>query len=296
MKRKQKPDMLEKYDKSKQPGSLPYVWNGVRKNSGAMIGIVLICLIVIISLLSPYIMHDYALVDMRNQFDTPTWEHPFGCDHLGRDIMSRIFFGARYTLSIGIGAVAFSAVLGIIIGAIAGYFGGKVESVIMYIMDILQSFPGLVSAIAVATVLGTGLGNSILAIGISFTPAFVRLMRANILTIRGSEFIEAATTIKCSTPRIIMKHLVPNAISPIIVQISMSIAQAALTASTLSFLGMGVKEPAPEWGSMISSARSYIRQSPHMVIFPGLFILITLLSLNLIGDAVRDALDPKLRD
>lgn len=296
MRKKQKPDMLEKYDKSKQPGSLPYVWKGVRKNKGALIGIVLICLIIVISLLSPYIMHDYALVDMRNQFDTPTWEHPFGCDHLGRDIMSRIFFGARYTLSIGIGAVAFSAVLGIIIGAIAGYFGGKVESIIMYIMDILQSFPGLVSAIAVATVLGTGLVNSILAIGIAFTPAFVRLMRANILTIRGSEFIEAATTIKCSTPRIIMKHLVPNAISPIIVQISMSIAQAALTASTLSFLGMGVKEPAPEWGSMISSARSYIRQSPHMVIFPGLFILITLLSLNLIGDAVRDALDPKLRD
>ena len=296
MRKKQKPDMLEKYDKSKQPGSLPYVWKGVRKNKGALIGIVLICLIIVISLLSPYIMHDYALVNMRNQFDTPTWEHPFGCDHLGRDIMSRIFFGARYTLSIGIGAVAFSAVLGIIIGAIAGYFGGKVESIIMYIMDILQSFPGLVSAIAVATVLGTGLVNSILAIGIAFTPAFVRLMRANILTIRGSEFIEAATTIKCSTPRIIMKHLVPNAISPIIVQISMSIAQAALTASTLSFLGMGVKEPAPEWGSMISSARSYIRQSPHMVIFPGLFILITLLSLNLIGDAVRDALDPKLRD
>jgi len=296
MRKKQKPETLEKYDKSKQPGSLPYVWKGVRNNTGAMIGIVLICLIVVISLLSPYIMHDYALVDMRNQFDTPTWEHPFGCDHLGRDIMSRIFFGARYTLSIGIGAVAFSAVLGIIIGAVAGYFGGKVESIIMYVMDILQSFPGLVSAIAVATVLGTGLGNSILAIGISFTPAFVRLMRANILTIRGSEFIEAATTIKCSTPRIIMKHLVPNAISPIIVQISMSIAQAALTASTLSFLGMGVKEPAPEWGSMISSARSYIRQSPHMVIFPGLFILITLLSLNLIGDAVRDALDPKLRD
>ena len=296
MRKKQKPDTLEKYDKSKQPGSLPYVWKGVRKNKGALIGLILICLIVVISLISPYIMHDYALVDMRNQFDTPSWEHPFGCDHLGRDIMSRIFYGARYTLSIGIGAVAFSAVLGIIIGAVAGYFGGKVESVIMYVMDILQSFPGLVSAIAVATVLGTGLGNSILAIGISFTPAFVRLMRANILTIRGSEFIEAATTIKCSTPRIIMKHLVPNAISPIIVQISMSIAQAALTASTLSFLGMGVKEPAPEWGSMISSARSYIRQSPHMVIFPGLFILITLLSLNLIGDAVRDALDPKLRD
>lgn len=295
MSKKQKPE-TKTYDKSKQPGSLPYIWKGVCKNKGALVGLVLICLIVVISLISPYIMHDYALVDMRNQFATPSWSHPFGCDHLGRDIMSRIFYGARYTLSIGVGAVAFSAVLGIIIGAIAGYFGGKVESVIMYIMDILQSFPGLVSAIAVATVLGTGLGNSVLAIGISFTPAFVRLMRANILTIRGSEFIEAATTIKCSTPRIIMKHLIPNAISPIIVQISMSIAQAALTASTLSFLGMGVKEPAPEWGSMISSARSYIRQSPHMVIFPGLFILITLLSLNLIGDAIRDALDPKLRD
>lgn len=296
MAKKQKPEQVQKYDKSKQPGSLPYVWKGVRKNKGAMVGMVLICIIVILSLLSPLIMQDYALVNMRNQFATPSMEHLFGCDHLGRDIMARIFYGARFTLAIGIGAVAFSAVLGIIIGAIAGYFGGAVETVIMYIMDILQSFPGLVSAIAVATVLGTGLGNSILAIGIAFTPAFVRLMRANILTIRGSEFIEAATTIKCSTPRIIMKHLVPNAISPIIVQISMSIAQAALTASTLSFLGMGIKEPDPEWGAMISSARGYIRQSPHMVIIPGIFILITLLSLNLIGDAIRDALDPKLRD
>ncbi len=296
MQRKPKVNDPAKIDKSKQPGSLPYIWKGVRKNKGAMAGIIIICVIILLCIISPLIMHDYSLVDMRNQFATPSLAHPFGCDQLGRDIMSRIFYGARYTLSIGVGAVAFSAVFGIMIGAIAGYFGGKIESVIMYIMDILQSFPGLVSAIAVATVLGTGLVNSIIAIGISFMPAFVRLMRANILTIRGAEYIEAATTIRCKTPRIIFKHLIPNAISPIIVQISMSIAQAGLTASTLSFLGLGVKEPAPEWGSMISSARGYIRQSPHMVIIPGLFIMITLLSLNLIGDAIRDALDPKLRD
>ena len=150
MAKKQKPEQVQKYDKSKQPGSLPYVWKGVRRNKGAMVGIVLICVIVILSLLSPLIMQDYALVNMRNQFATPSAEHLFGCDHLGRDIMARIFYGARFTLAIGIGAVAFSAVLGIIIGAIAGYFGGAVETVIMYIMDILQSFPGLVSAIAVA--------------------------------------------------------------------------------------------------------------------------------------------------
>ena len=194
--------------------------------------------------------YDYAAVDMRNRFATPSGEHWFGCDELGRDIMSRIFYGARYTLSIGVGAVLIASISGIFIGAIAGYFGGTLDAVLMRVLDVLQSFPGLVSAIAVATVLGTGLGNSILAIGISFMPPFARLMRANILQIRGSEYIEAATIMRCSTGRIIMRHLVPNAISPIIVQISMSIAQAALTASTLSFLGLGVKEPTPERGSV----------------------------------------------
>ena len=287
----------ELYDKSKRPGSLPYIWKGVSKNTGAMIGLTLLCLIIIICFISPYIMkYDYAKVNMREQFKMPNWDHLFGCDELGRDIMSRVFFGARYTLSIGFGAVIIAATAGIFIGSLAGFFGGRLDTVLMRLLDVLQSFPGLVSAIAVATVLGAGLLNCIIAIGISFMPAFARLMRANILAIRGSEFIEAATAINCSTRRIIFRHLIPNAISPLIVQISMSIAQAGLTASTLSFLGLGVKPPAPEWGSMIATARNFIRESPHMVIIPGLFIMMTVLSLNLLGDAIRDALDPRLRD
>lgn len=287
----------DRVDKRNQPGSLPYIWRRISKNPGAMVGLTLLCLLIIICFLSPYIMkYDYAALDMTRRYATPSWEHPFGCDQVGRDIMSRIFYGARYTLGIGVGAVALALVLGVTMGAAAGYMGGKVDTVLMRILDVIQSFPGLVLSIAVVTTLGAGVRNTIIAIGIAYSPAFARLMRANIISIRGAEFIEAATTINCSTFRIIAKHLFPNAMSPLIVQISLQIANAGITASSMSFLGLGVQEPAPEWGAMIAGARNYLRQSPHMVLFPGLFIMITVLSLNLIGDALRDALDPKLRD
>lgn len=289
--------MGERVDKRNQPGSLPYIWRRISKNPGAMFGLILLCLMMIICFLSPLIMkYDYAALDMTRRYATPSWEHPFGCDQVGRDIMSRIFYGARYTLGIGVGAVALALVLGVTIGAAAGYMGGKVDTVLMRILDVIQSFPGLVLSIAVVTTLGAGVRNTIIAIGIAYAPAFARLMRANIISIRGSEFIEAATTINCSTFRIIARHLFPNAVSPLIVQISLQIANAGITASSMSFLGLGVQEPAPEWGAMIAGARNYLRQSPHMVLFPGLFIMITVLSLNLVGDALRDALDPKLRD
>ena len=287
----------DRIDKRNQPGSLPYIWRRISKNPGAMVGLTLLCLLIIVCFLSPYIMkYDYAALDMTRRYATPSLEHPFGCDQVGRDIMSRIFYGARYTLGIGVGAVALALVLGVSIGAAAGYMGGKVDTVLMRILDIIQSFPGLVLSIAVVTTLGAGVRNTIIAIGIAYAPAFARLMRANIISIRGSEFIEAATTINCSTFRIIAKHLFPNAMSPLIVQVSLQIANAGITASSMSFLGLGVQEPAPEWGAMIAGARNYLRQSPHMVLFPGLFIMITVLSLNLVGDALRDALDPKLRD
>ena len=286
-----------KKKKNYRPGSFPYIWSRMTKNSGAMIGLGLIVLLLVMCFISPLVLTaDYSTINMKLAYSLPSAEHIFGCDELGRDILARVLFGARYTLLIGVGSTAFAAIIGVLLGAIAGYFGGFVDSLIMRCMDVLQSFPGIVSAIAVATVLGTGLFNSIIAIGIAFIPAFVRLMRANVMSIRGSEFIEASVSLSASTPRILFKHLIPNAISPIIVQISLSIAQGGLTASTLSFLGLGVKDPMPEWGAMISSARNYIRQAPHMVIIPGLFIMMTLISLNLIGDALRDALDPKLRD
>jgi len=287
----------EREDRSKKVGSLPYIWKRICKNPGAMMGIILLCLIVLMSILAPFILkYDYMTVNLANKFALPSWEHPFGCDELGRDIMARVFVGARYTLSIGVGAVAISTTLGILIGAVSGYFGGKIDSILMRILDVIQAFPALVLAIAISTALGQGIANCIYAIGLAYMPTFARLMRANILSIRGSEFIEAATAINCSTSRIIFKHVIPNTISPLIVQVSMSLANAGLSAAAMSFLGLGVREPYPEWGTMISSARTFIRDYPHMVIIPGLFIMISVLSFNLIGDSVRDALDPKMRD
>jgi len=288
---------VERYGRSVKPGSLPYIWKGVTKNSGAIVGLVFIVLILILSFISPLILkYDYWSVDMMVRFTKPNLDHLFGCDELGRDILSRVLFGARYTLAIGFGAVAIAGSIGMAIGAIAGYLGGKIDAFLMRVLDVIQSFPGLVFAIAISAALGTGIINTILAIGIAFMPPFARLMRANILSIRGSEFIEAAHLINCSTPRIVFKYLIQNTVSPLIVMISLQIAQAGLTASMLSFLGLGVKEPLPEWGTMISASRQFIRDYPHMVVIPGLFIMITVLSLNLVGDAIRDALDPKLRD
>jgi ABC-type dipeptide/oligopeptide/nickel transport system permease subunit len=287
----------EREDRSKKPGSLPYIWKRISKNPGAMFGLIMISAIVISSFLSPYILdHDYMSIDMRNRFAMPSMEHPFGTDELGRDIMARALYGARFTLSIGVGSCIISATIGIFLGAVTGFFGGKLDAVLMRVLDVIQSFPAMIFAIAISTVLGAGLINTIYAIGLAQMPVFARLMRGNILAIRSSEFIEAASAIRCSTPRIIFRHVIPNSISPIIVQISMTVASAGLAASALSFLGLGVSEPMPEWGAMISSARAFMRDYPHMVIVPGLFIMTSVLSLNLIGDAIRDALDPKLKD
>jgi peptide/nickel transport system permease protein len=284
-------------EKHLKPGSLPYIWKRISRDSGAMIGLVAVCIIMIISLLTPLIFkYDYSAVDTIKKYAMPSLEHPFGCDELGRDIMSRVFYGARYTLSIGFLSVAISASFGIVLGAVSGYFGGTVDSIIMRFLDVFQAFPQMLLAIALSAVLGTGLDKCILALGISGIPNYARMMRANILTIRNAEYVEAATSIKCSKLRIIAKHIIPNAISPLIVQTSMNIAGAGLAASSLSFIGLGVQPPKPEWGSMLASARNYIRDYPHMVIIPGAFIMITVLSFNLIGDALRDALDPKLRD
>ena len=286
----------EKEFKGMKPGSLPYIWKRVSHNPGAMIGLVIIILIFTLSFTSPLFMPDYSQIDILNQFQGPSKAHPFGCDEIGRDIMSRVLYGARYTLSIGFAAVAVSASTGIVLGSIAGFFGGLVDSFIMRFLDVFHAFPQMLLAITLSAVFGAGLDKCVLALGISGMPSYARMIRANILNIRGNEYIEAATSIKCSTGRIIFKHVVPNAISPLIVQMSMGIANAGISASSLSFLGLGIQPPEPEWGSMLSAGRGYIRDYPHMVIFPGIFIVLTVLSFNLMGDAIRDALDPKLKD
>ena len=274
---------------SYKPGSLRYIWYKIRTTPTAMIGT---C-----SFVSPFVLsNDPLAIDILNQNARPSWEHIFGCDEIGRDIFARIIYGARYTMSIGIFTTAISCIVGGLLGAIAGYFGGHTDNLIMRILDVFQSFPGILLSITISTVLGPGFSKIILALGISMIPGYARMMRASIMRIRDSEYIEAEQSINCPTYRIIARHIVPNAMSPLIVQAAMGIASAGLAASTLSFLGFGIQAPTPEWGSMLSGARNYIRNYPHLCIFPGLFIMATVVSYNMIGDTIRDALDPKLKD
>lgn len=295
--------MLKKKDKaaelsrSEVPGSLPYVWKKIRTRRLAMAGLIFVAVLLVLSFISPWICpYSYKAISMKEKFALPSWEHPFGCDELGRDILSRVLYGAKFTMSVGVFSTGFSCIFGIVLGSVAGYFGGKVDGFIMRCLDVFQSFPGILLAITLSTVLGPGFEKVIIAMGIAYMPSYARMMRANILTIRNSEYIEAATAMNCSTFQIVTRHIIPNAISPLIVQIAMGVASAGLSASSLSFLGFGVKATTPEWGAMLSSARGFIQDYPHLCIFPGIFIMATVLSFNLVGDAIRDALDPKLKD
>jgi len=267
------------------------------KNKMAMAGLAILLTEIILAILAPLIMpYDYAAMDMLSCFATPSLQHPFGCDDMGRDIFSRVLYGARYSISIGILAVAFGALFGCIIGATAGFFGGQVDNVIMRLLDIIQAIPGMLLMIVISAVLGPGYFNTIVALSIGSVSGMARMLRAQMLKERENEYIEAALSINCSKPRIIINHLVPNCISPLIVSATMGVAQTITMAAGLSFIGLGVQPPIPEWGAMLSAARQFIRQAPHLVYFPGLAIAVTVLALNLLGDGLRDALDPKLKN
>lgn len=215
---------------------------------------------------------------------------------MGRDIFSRILYGARYSISIGIIAVIISATIGMVIGAIAGFFGGAIDNILMRILDVMQAIPGMLLMIVISAVLGPGFFNTIIALSVSSISGMARMLRAQMMKERDNEYVEAAVSINCGKGKIIFSHLLPNCISPLIVQATMGVAQTITMAAGLSFIGLGVQPPLPEWGAMLSSARQFIRQSPHLVIFPGLAIAVTVLALNLLGDGLRDALDPKLKN
>lgn len=269
----------------------------LKRNHLAMVGLVIIVVMIILALLAPYISpYPYEAADFKNRYATPSAEHWFGTDELGRDIFSRLLYGSRYSLRIGLISVAISAIGGIFFGAIAGYFGGAVDNIIMRLLDVLQAMPGIVLAIAISAALGPGLTNSVIALSISSIPGYARMTRASILNVRKMEYLEAATSINCSNARIIWKHVLPNALSPLIVQATMGIAGAIMGAAMLSFIGLGVQPPTPEWGAMLSAGRNYLRDYPHLCIFPGIMIMMAVLSLNMLGDGLRDALDPKLKD
>ena len=266
------------------------------QNRGAIIGLVIFAILAFAAIFAPFIApYRYDEMDMTNMLAGPSLEHWFGTDELGRDVFSRIIYGGRYSLSIGLAATAFGAVVGCAIGAVTGYFGGTFDTILMRFLDILEAIPGLLLTICVSAVLGSGFDKTILALAITSIPQYVRLLRAQVFSVRDEEYLEAAESISCSKFRIITRYVLPNALSPVIVKATMSVAQTILTAASLSYVGLGVQPPTPEWGAMLSAGRAYIRDYSHLVMFPGIFIMITVLSLNLFGDGLRDALDPKLK-
>ncbi len=272
-------------------------WNRLKRNRNAMIGLyvfaILVLLIIIVPIISPY---DYAKYDIMSISQKPSLKHPFGTDDLGRDLLTRCFYGGRYSLSISIVAVLFSTSVGMVIGAVTGFFGGKIDAVIMRMLDVIQAIPPTLLTIIISAALGVGIDKTIIAISVGSIPGTVRLLRGSVMRTREEQYLEAAEAIGCSTTRRIWKYVVPNSWSPLIVSSTMGVARTILQLAALSYIGLGVQPPTPEWGAMLSGARGYLRDYPHMLIFPGLFIAISVLCLNMFGDGLRDALDPKLKD
>ena len=285
-----------KAPKARRHGEFYFVSRRLSQNSSAVIGFVVAVLLFLMAIFAPLIApYPYAKQDLSHTRAAPSVQHIFGTDELGRDIFSRIVWGSRFSLSVGVLAVIVGTLIGMVFGAFAGYFGGVVDDIIMRLVDVLQSIPGILLAITISVVLGPGLFNTLLALSVGGIPMSCRLLRASIMGIRHQEYLEAATSINASTARIILRHVIPNSFSPLLVSSTMSIGNVIMMGAMLSFIGLGVQPPTPEWGSMISGGRSLIRTCPWMVTFPGLFIMLTVLALNLFGDGLRDALDPKLK-
>lgn len=283
--------------KVKKNSQFKEIMHRLSKNKAAMLGLILIILEIILAVIATWIVpYDRNAIDIANAMKPPSMQHLMGTDELGRDIFSRIIYGARYSLSIGIFGTVITTIVGTVIGAIVGYYGGALDNIIMRILDIIQAMPPILFNIVIATALGSGFMNTLIALAVGGIPGAARLVRGSVMAIRKMEYLESADSINCGKLRTIFIHVLPNAISPSIVASTMNVASLILTAASLSFIGLGVQAPTPEWGAMLSASRNYIRDCPYMVMFPGLAIAITVLALNMLGDGLRDAMDPKLKD
>jgi len=271
-------------------------WQRLRRNRAAMIGAALSLLFIVVALLAPVIRpYDPTQQNLGNALRSPGWPHVLGTDELGRDLLSRILMGARISLTISVTSVAIAFCIGIVTGLISGFYGGVVDSVLMRCMDVLLAIPGILLAITVIAMLGVGLESLILAIGVSSIPTFARIARGSALALRSQEFVTAAVAIGATDRRLMQRHILPNILAPLIVQTSLRLATAILTASGLSFLGLGPQPPSAEWGAMLSTGRQYLTSAPHVAIAPGVAIILVVFGFNLVGDGLRDALDPRLR-
>lgn len=261
------------------------------------IGLAIASVVIFVAIFAPFLAtHDVTAQNLELRFAEPSAAHWFGTDSLGRDIFSRVLFGARISLQVGITVVAVSAFLGIIIGAIAGFYGGWIDRILSgYLFNVFLAFPGLLLAIALVAFLGAGLGKLILALCIIGWVGYARVMRGQVLKVREYDFVQAAKALGASNMRILVTHIMPNAIQPLIVQASLGMAGSVLSEASLSFLGLGIPPPAPSWGTMIEEARNYFATYPHTLFFPGVAIALTVLAFNFIGDGLREYLDPKQR-
>lgn len=267
------------------------------RNKAAIIGgIIFLCVVMVAVFADVIAPYGYEEQSLQEQYLPPFSEnHIFGTDNLGRDIFSRVVYGARLSLSVGIVSVAIAMVAGIIIGIFSGYCGGIVDNILMRLMDILLAIPAILLAICISASLGSGLLNLMIAVGISTVPTYARIARASVMMTKGEDFIEAAKATGAGHIRLVIKYISPNIVAPLVVQATLGVAVAIISTAALGFLGLGIQPPQSEWGTMLASTRNYMLSYPYLCVFPGLAIAITILSLNLLGDGLRDALDPKLK-
>lgn len=284
--------------KNRKRSKLAITWFRFKKNKSAMIGLSII-VIILTATIGVSIFGDYSKAvtnDISNIFQPPSKEHIFGTDYLGRDIFWRTLFGARISLICGLASVLLAMLLGTAVGAVSGYYGKFVDIILMRLMDILMAIPSILLCIAIVAAMGSSIINIIAALAISLIPAFARIVRSSILSIKSMDYIEAAHAYGASNLRIILKQIIPNAMAPVIVQATLAVGLAILSIAGLSFIGLGVAPPTPEWGYMLSEAQSELRYHPYLIIAPGLALMLTVMTFNLFGDGLRDALDPKLKN
>ncbi len=283
---------------TKRNSQLPEIWRRYKKNKAAMVGLVILIFIILIAVFADVIVPYEKCIEQvgAERLQGPSAAHWFGTDDLGRDLFARVIHGSRYSLLIGVSTSLMALAAGAILGASAGYFGGMVDNIICRITDVFMCVPPILLSLAVVAALGSNMKNLIIAITVSCIPGNIRLIRSVVLTVAEQDYVEAARSYGASHARIIFKYVLPNAMGPIIVNTTMAISDMILSAAGLSFIGMGIQPPSPEWGALLSNAQKYMFTSLYLLIFPGIFILLSSLSFNLVGDGLTDALDPKLKD
>lgn len=295
---KKSPDLVQGAQEKILPDDqLKRLWYRFKKNKLAILGLVIVSLFILVAFLAPRIApYDPLKQDLPNMLNTPNADNWLGTDEAGRDILSRLIYGARISMRVGFISVGVAFVIGSPLGIFAGYFGGKVDTLLMRALDVLMAFPGILLAICLVSILGPSLENAILSVGIYAMPNFARLARGETMALKHNEYIEAAKAVGASDMRIIFSHIFVNILAPLIVLSTLTFGNAIITTSGLGFLGMGAQPPTPEWGAMLSSGRQYLMVAPHVTTIPGLVILVMVLGLNLFGDGLRDILDPKLKN